>query len=156
MSKPKGKRHIDVMPSSTTKDLPEHRQNVIDAIIRVGWFPLTMEYEVGKPDEEAISYSLRLVDEAEVYILILGARYGYVPKMKNGEFGAALLGWGTMGADFGTRSLLATIDPAKGWGTWNWGKYSNKAVDELLHTALGSTDPATRDANARDAMTLAL
>jgi peptide/nickel transport system substrate-binding protein len=80
----------------------------------------------------------------------------YVPKMKNGEFGAALLGWGTMGADFGTRSLLATIDPAKGWGTWNWGKYSNKAVDELLHTALGSTDPAKRDANARDAMTLAL
>jgi tetratricopeptide (TPR) repeat protein len=83
MSKPKVKRRIDVMPSSTTKDLPEHRKNVIDAIIRVGWHPLTMEYEVGKPDEEAISYSLRLVDESEVYILILGTRYGYIPKEKN-------------------------------------------------------------------------
>jgi hypothetical protein len=83
MTKPKVKRRIDVMPSSTTKDLPEHRQNVIDAIIRVGWHPLTMEYEVGKPDEEAISFSLRLVDESEVYILILGARYGYIPKEKN-------------------------------------------------------------------------
>ncbi len=80
----------------------------------------------------------------------------YVPKMKTGEFGAALLGWGTMGADFGIRTLLATTDPAKGWGTWNWGKYSNKAVDELVHASLQSTDPAKRDANAREAMTLAL
>ena len=80
----------------------------------------------------------------------------YVPKMKAGEFGAALLGWGTLGADFGLRTLLGTIDPAKGWGTWNWGKYSNKAVDDLVHAALQSTDPAQRDARAREAMTLAL
>ncbi|MES2948569.1 MAG: ABC transporter substrate-binding protein [Pseudomonadota bacterium] len=80
----------------------------------------------------------------------------YVPKMKSGEFGAALLGWGTMGADFGMRALLGSTDPAKGWGTWNWGGYSNKAVDELVLAALASTDPAKRDANARDAMTVAL
>jgi len=80
----------------------------------------------------------------------------YVPKMKNGEFGAALLGWGTMGADFGLRSLLGTPDPAKGWGTWNWGKYSNPRVDELVHASLQSTDPAGRDARAREAMALAV
>ncbi len=80
----------------------------------------------------------------------------YVPKMKTGEFGVALLGWGTMGADFGLRTLLGTPDATKGWGTWNWGKYSNKAVDDLVHAALQSTDPAKRDANAREAMTLAL
>jgi peptide/nickel transport system substrate-binding protein len=80
----------------------------------------------------------------------------YVPKMKSGEFGAALLGWGTMGADFGLRTLLGSVDPVKGWGTWNWGGYSNKAVDEMVLAALASTDPARRDANAREAMTLAL
>jgi peptide/nickel transport system substrate-binding protein len=80
----------------------------------------------------------------------------YVPKMKAGEFGAALLGWGTMGADFGLRTLVGTSDSAKGWGTWNWGKYSNKAVDDLVLAALGSVDPAKRDANAREAMTVAL
>lgn len=80
----------------------------------------------------------------------------YVPKMKAGEFGAALLGWGTIGADFGLRTLLGTTDPAKGWGTWNWGHYSNPALDGGVLAALGATDPARRDALARDAMTLAL
>ena len=80
----------------------------------------------------------------------------YVPKMKSGEFGAALLGWGTMGADFGLRTLLGTIDPAKGWGAWNWGHYSNPAVDAGAAAALGATDPSRRDALAREAMTLAL
>jgi len=80
----------------------------------------------------------------------------YVPRMKSGEFGAALLGWGTMGADFGLRSLLGTPDPAKGWGAWNWGKYSNHKVDELTAQALSSTDPARRDEKAREAMTAAM
>jgi peptide/nickel transport system substrate-binding protein len=80
----------------------------------------------------------------------------YVPKMKNGEFGAALLGWGTLGADFGLRTLLGTPDPAKGWGTWNWGKYSNPKLDAQIAASLGSTDPAKRDANARLAMAIAM
>lgn len=80
----------------------------------------------------------------------------YVPKMKNGEFGVALLGWGTMGADFGIRTLLGTPDANKGWGTWNWGKYSNPRVDELVHASLQSTDPAARDTKAREAMALAM
>ncbi len=80
----------------------------------------------------------------------------YVPKMKSGEFGAALLGWGTMGADFALRSLLGTPDAASGWGTWNWGKYSNPRVDELARHALAATDPAQRDRLAREAMVLAM
>lgn len=80
----------------------------------------------------------------------------YLPKMKNGEFGAALLGWGTMGADFGLRTLLGTPDAAKGWGGWNWGKYSNKQLDELIQASLASTDPVKRDENGRAAMALAI
>src|ERR1041385_5666701 len=34
-------------------------------------------------DEEAIPASLKMVDEADVYLLILAHRYGYVPKAGN-------------------------------------------------------------------------
>ena len=81
---------------------------------------------------------------------------GYWDKMKAGEFGIAMLGWGTMGADYILRPVLGTPDPAKGFGGWNWGKYSNRKMDELVQAALGSTDPAKREDNARNAMTLAM
>ena len=80
----------------------------------------------------------------------------YVPRMRNGEFGAALLGWGTMGADFGLRTLLGSIDPAKGWGGWNWGKYSNPRLDELILAALTAPDTARRHDAAQQAMAAAM
>lgn len=80
----------------------------------------------------------------------------YVPKMKKGEFGAALLGWGTLSADFGLRALLGTPDATMGWGTWNWGQYSNPKMDSLVREALTMTDPAKRDAMAAQAMAVAM
>ncbi|MFW5772086.1 MAG: DUF4062 domain-containing protein, partial [Phototrophicaceae bacterium] len=77
---PKPKRRIDVMLSSTTKDLPEHRKQATDAIQRLRWTPLAMEYDEAVPDADAISYSLKLVDDAEIYLGIFGVRYGYQPK----------------------------------------------------------------------------
>ncbi|MEL7435878.1 MAG: DUF4062 domain-containing protein, partial [Chloroflexota bacterium] len=73
------KRRIDVMVSSTTKDLSDHRQQVSDAIRRVKWTPLMMEYDEAVSDADAISYSLKLVQDAEVYLGIFGVRYGYQP-----------------------------------------------------------------------------
>lgn len=73
------KRRIDVMVSSTTKDLAEHRKNASNSIQRLRWTPLAMEFDEAKPGEDAISYSLKLVDEAEVYLGIFGIRYGFQP-----------------------------------------------------------------------------
>ena len=69
----------DVMISSTSQDLLEHRNSIQNAIWRVGMFPLAMERDETVPDADAISYSLNMVDEAEVYLGIFGMRYGYVP-----------------------------------------------------------------------------
>lgn len=69
----------DVMISSTTLDLPEHRKAVTDAIWRVKMYPLAMESGSAVPDSDAIRFSLNMVDESEVYMGILGFRYGYVP-----------------------------------------------------------------------------
>lgn len=70
------------MISSTARDLPEHRKQVMDACHRQTFFPLMMEH-LPANDLEAISASLKMVDEADIYIGVFAFRYGYVPKDGN-------------------------------------------------------------------------
>ena len=67
------------MISSTARDLPEHRKEVMDACLRQGMFPIMMEH-LPANDDEAISASLKMVDEADIYVGIFAHRYGYIPK----------------------------------------------------------------------------
>jgi len=71
-----------VMISSTARDLPEHRNHVLDACLRMGMFPVMMEHQPAR-DEDAITESLRLVNDADIYICVVGFRYGYVPAQYN-------------------------------------------------------------------------
>src|SRR5437660_12652538 len=71
-----------VMISSTARDLPEHREEVRDACLQQKMFPIMMEH-LPASDADAIAASLELVDEADVYALLLAHRYGYVPKENN-------------------------------------------------------------------------
>lgn len=80
----------------------------------------------------------------------------YFGKARASEFSFALLGWGSLAADFTLRSIVGTPDPDRGWGTWNWGRYSNSAVDALVGDALGAIDPAQREEFARQAAKAAL
>src|SRR5205823_8778659 len=73
---------LRVMISSTARDLPEHRKEVMDACLRQGMFPIMMEH-LPASDAEAVPASLKMVDEAEIYLLILAHRYGYVPDANN-------------------------------------------------------------------------
>ncbi|MEE8450450.1 MAG: DUF4062 domain-containing protein [Thermoguttaceae bacterium] len=68
-----------VMISSTIRDLPDHRQGVLDACLRQGMFPKMMEH-LPANDDDAIANSLALVDEADIYVGIFAYRYGYIPK----------------------------------------------------------------------------
>jgi hypothetical protein len=68
-----------VIISSTLRDLPEHRKEVMDACLRQGMFPVMMEH-LPASDDEAISASLKMVDDADIYVGIFGHRYGYEPK----------------------------------------------------------------------------
>ena len=70
-----------VMVSSTARDLPEHRKEVMDACLRQGMFPIMMEH-LPANDHEAISASLKMVDEADIYVGVFAQRYGYIPKGK--------------------------------------------------------------------------
>jgi hypothetical protein len=70
---------LTVMISSTARDLPEHRKEVMDACLRQGMFPVMMEH-LPASDAEAIGASLQMVDEADIYLGIFAHRYGYVPQ----------------------------------------------------------------------------
>ena len=71
--------HIDVMISSTSQDLPEHRKEIQDAILRLGMHPIAMEHLGARYGVDAISASLEMVDLSEVYLGVFGMRYGYIP-----------------------------------------------------------------------------
>src|SRR5438128_2636404 len=68
--------------SSTARDLPEHRREVMDASLRQGMFPMMMEH-LPTNDAEATLASLKLIDEADIYVGVFAHRYGYVPKENN-------------------------------------------------------------------------
>src|ERR1700687_2984202 len=68
-----------VMISSTARDLPEHRKEVMDACLRQGMYPIMMEH-LPASDADAIAVSMKMVDDAEIYLGLFAFRYGYVPK----------------------------------------------------------------------------
>ena len=80
----------------------------------------------------------------------------FLGRVRKEETSFALLGWGTFAADLALRSLVATPNPDKGWGAWNWGRYANPKVDALMAQALASVDRPKREALAREANTLAM
>jgi peptide/nickel transport system substrate-binding protein len=80
----------------------------------------------------------------------------YLPKARKREFAFAMLGWGSFSGDLALRSLVATANPDKGFGAWNWSGYSNARVDALLEQAFASVDAQRREALAREAMRVAM
>src|SRR5687767_1900552 len=73
------KHNPHVMISSTARDLPEHREKVMHACLRLGMFYPEMMEHLSAADANAVEVSLRMVDKAEVYLGVFGFRYGYVP-----------------------------------------------------------------------------
>jgi tetratricopeptide (TPR) repeat protein len=67
-----------VMISSTTLDLPQHRQRARDACERQGLFPLMMEH-LAAGRSPGLARSLEMVDRCDIYVLIIGVRYGEIP-----------------------------------------------------------------------------
>lgn len=75
-------KKLQVFVSSTYTDLIEERQAAVEAILDAGHIPAGMElFKAGKSQMETI---YKWIDESDVYILILGGRYGTVEK-KSGQ-----------------------------------------------------------------------
>ncbi|GAB6109038.1 DUF4062 domain-containing protein [Fusibacter bizertensis] len=71
------KRKLQVFISSTYEDLIEERQAAVQAVLSTGNIPAGMElFSAG--DESQLSLIRKWIDESDIYILILGGRYGSI------------------------------------------------------------------------------
>lgn len=75
---------LRVMISSTARDLPSHRAQVMDACLRRGMTPVMMEH-LTAGDSTAAAKSRAMVESSAIFIAILGCRYGFVPDTNNPE-----------------------------------------------------------------------
>lgn len=69
-------KKLQVFVSSTYTDLIEERQAAVEAILDAGHIPAGMElFKAGKSQMQTIQ---KWIDESDVYILMLGGRYGSI------------------------------------------------------------------------------
>ena len=77
------KKKLQVFVSSTYTDLIEERQAAVEAILNAGHIPAGMElFKSGNDSQLQTIY--KWIDESDVYMLILGGRYGTI-KPKSGK-----------------------------------------------------------------------
>ncbi len=95
----------------------------------------------------------RIGIEAKVQAMPIAA---YLPKARNLEFPVAMLGWGSFSGDLALRSLVVTYNAERGTGAWNWGRYSNPKLDELVGEAFATVDERKREGIAQEAMRVAM
>jgi tetratricopeptide (TPR) repeat protein len=72
--------HPNVMVSSTYSDLTKHREEAINALHRLGFFAIGMEFDASKAGRDIIDSSMDMVNRAAAYVGILSHRYGGVPE----------------------------------------------------------------------------
>ena len=74
-------------------------------------------------------------------------------------FNASLLlnGWGSYGDNLLVlRQALHSVDPSRGYGGFNRGRYANAEVDRLIETAAATFDDRQREALQQQAMETAM
>jgi hypothetical protein len=71
------KKKLQVFVSSTYADLKQERQAAVEAILKAGHIPAGMELFAAGNDSQ-LETIRRWIDESDVYMLILGGRYGSV------------------------------------------------------------------------------
>src|ERR1700704_5409206 len=72
-----------VMISSTALDLPHHREQVRLACERAGFAPHDMMEHLTALNADAVTVSLKMVEDADVYLGLFAKRYGYIPDGHN-------------------------------------------------------------------------
>lgn len=71
------KRKYQIFISSTYKDLKDERQAAVEAVLLAGHIPAGMElFSAG--DESQLDVIRRWIDDSDIFMLVLGARYGSI------------------------------------------------------------------------------
>ena len=80
----------------------------------------------------------------------------YLPHARAAEYTMALVGWGSSLGDSTVKNHLGTVDEQKGYGAWNFGRYSNPEVDLMLDHDFSLFDDRARETAAKAVAALAL
>ncbi|MGV8827080.1 MAG: DUF4062 domain-containing protein [Breznakibacter sp.] len=73
------KKKLQIFISSTYIDMKEERQSAVEAILKSGNIPAGMElFTAG--NESQLQTIMRWIDESDIYVLLLGGRYGSIEK----------------------------------------------------------------------------
>jgi hypothetical protein len=78
-------KRLQVFVSSTFSDLKFERQAAVEAILTAGHIPAGMEL-FASGDESQMEVIKQWIDESDVYLLILGGRYGSVEPTSNKSY----------------------------------------------------------------------
>jgi hypothetical protein len=79
------RKRLQIFVSSTFSDLREERQSAVEAILAAGHIPAGMElFAAG--DESQMEVIKQWIDESDVYLLILGGRYGSIEPKSNKSY----------------------------------------------------------------------
>lgn len=81
-----------IFVSSTAEDLSDHRQKVIEGVLRLGQNPIAMEYFGSTPTLSLDECKMR-VKEADAVVVIVAHRYGWVPPPEKGGDGVKSITW---------------------------------------------------------------
>jgi len=68
--------------SSTIADLPNERTAALKAVEQAGGFPIMSEITMEAQNKDSVSACMDQVIESDIYVLILGGRYGWQPDGK--------------------------------------------------------------------------
>jgi hypothetical protein len=69
----------------------------------------------------------------------------FINRAGRAEYSAHLVGWGSNpDGSHPMRNIIATVDPQRGWGASNRGRYSNPELDAALLASLSELDEAKR------------
>jgi len=66
--------------SSTIVDLPNERKAALKAVEKAGGFPVMSEFTIEAQSTDSLATCLNKVRESDIYVLIMGGRYGWQPE----------------------------------------------------------------------------
>jgi peptide/nickel transport system substrate-binding protein len=151
----------------TTKDFPVEKYDPEAAkkLLAEAGYPNGFELTLGTPNDRYINDE-KIAQAVAQMLTRVGIKTGvdamtastFFSRRNKFEFSAYLAGWGADSGELSNsmNSLVVTLQPDKGLGPTNRGRYSNHDVDELVIKAMATVDDAAREKLLQEASRVAM
>jgi peptide/nickel transport system substrate-binding protein len=150
-----------------TKDFPVEKYDLEGAkkLLAEAGYPNGFEVTLGSPndryinDEKIAQAIAQMLTRAGIKVNVDAMTAStFFTRRNKFEFSMYLAGWGADSGEMSNsmNSLVVTLQPDKGLGPTNRGRYSNPQVDELVVKAMATVDDAAREKLLQEASKTAM